>query len=148
MMRTASIFRLTIAALTLATLAACGGSSGDESAESSRDVAPAFLVSSQQGEPIVHEFTDPGTYTLTLSGDYASTVPSADTLKVWFSFSGQGNLSGNSEPTYSVVGGKVKVQQSVTVTLEGVGPWEVTILCGTTFASGTMSALTLDTAKH
>jgi hypothetical protein len=140
--------RLSVAAAILATLAACGGSSGDEGESDARDVAPSFVVSTQQAAPIVHTFTEAGTYELTLTGDYAPTSSTLDSLDVWFSFSGQGSVTGNGQPTYTVNGKDTKVRQSVTVTLTGQGPWEMTVLCGTIFASGTMSALTLDTSRN
>lgn len=142
------------AVLALAALTACGGSSGDEQDQGTKDVAPTFTASTQQATPIVHEFTTAGTYTLTLTGDYAPAAPqSSDTLNISASFSGQGTVSGGDQAVYTIAAGSqsVKISQTIRVTLEGAGPWEVSILCGTAFASGTMSALTLDTlntSKH
>jgi hypothetical protein len=145
-----SLLALTAATLlTLSALTGCGGDSGDPG---TNDTAPTFTVTSEQAQPITHVFTAAGTYTLTLKGDYAPTAPvSADLLDVWFSFSGQGSIvSGNDEPAYPIQSGNAstRIDQSITVTLTGAGPWQVTILCNSASASGTMTGLVLNTAKR
>lgn len=148
-----SLLALTAATLlTLSALTGCGGSDGGNDDPGTNDTAPTFAVNSQRAEPITHVFNAAGTYTLTLKGDYAPTAPAAaDSLDVWFSFSGQGSIdSGNDQPVYTVQAGNVstRIDQSVTVTLTGAGPWQVTILCNTLSSSGTMTNLTLHTAKR
>jgi len=146
-----SLLALTAATLlTLSALTGCGGSGDGD--PGTNDTAPAFTVNSQQSQPITHIFAAAGTYTLTLKGDYAPTAPASnDTLDVWFSFSGQGSIdSGSDEPIYTVQAGNAstRIDQSITVTLTGAGPWQVSILCNSTFASGTMTGLVLNTVKR
>jgi len=145
------LIRRLVAVLTLAavaTLTACGGSSGDED-PGTNDVAATYVVTTQQAAPIAHTFTEAGTYTLTVTGDYAPAAGASDTLNVWFSFSGQGSIaSGNAEPAILVSGASVHLKQSVSVTLTGAGPWDVQILTNTALASGTMTSLTLNTSKR
>jgi len=108
----------------LAFLAACGGDGTPDGKSHFDETAPATAISSQQAQPITHAFTEAGTYTLTLTGTY--TGP-ADTLQVWWSFSGQGSVNGNTEPSYTVTGAPVAVNQSIDVTLTGAGPWELIV---------------------
>lgn len=142
---------LFISALALA-LAGCGGDGGgdDPPGKSSFDeAAPASVaISHDPSEPISHTFTEAGTYTLTATGAFTATsVAPSDALRVWFSFSGQGNLiAGDAEPTYtlSTNGQTVQVQQSVTVTLTGAGPWQLIMLCQAAETStGTLTDLKL-----
>lgn len=147
MTTTARIF----AVLALALLTACGGSGND--GPWTKDVAGDFTVSNYQGTPLVRNFDSAGTYTLTLTGNYAPDAPyRADSLDVWYSFSGQGNItSGNDEPSYAVAAGQtaVAVNQTITITLTGAGPWQMRVLCANVGPTdGTMSGLTLFSQKE
>lgn len=138
-------------ALTLSALAGCGGSDGRDD-PGTNDVAQAYTVSPTQSQPIVHTFAKPGSYTLTLTGQYApSSAAQADTLQTWFSFSGQGVItSGSGEPSVVVpVNAKtIQIAQTVGVTLTGAGPWQIVVLTSTTLASGTVTDLTLNTSTR
>jgi hypothetical protein len=137
--------------LASAALAGCGGSDGGDGPVTT-DTAATFTPTTAQSTPISHTFTEAGTYTMAITGDFAPTAPNAgDTLNVWYSFSGQGSIaSGNAEPSYAIPAGNVstKVDESITVILTGAGPWEVTVLCNTAVAAGTMTGLTLTTQKR
>jgi hypothetical protein len=112
-----------LAALALAALVGCGGDDSQDG-KTFDDTAASTAISSQQAQPIIHTFTEAGTYTLTLTGTYSGP---ADVLQVWWSFSGQGTTDGNTEPSYTVTNGSVAVNQSINVTLTGAGPWQLTI---------------------
>lgn len=112
-----------LAALALAALVGCGGDDSPDG-KTFDETAASTAISSQQAQPIIHTFTEAGTYTLTLTGTYTGPT---DVLQVWWSFSGQGTTDGNAEPSYTVTNGSVAVNQSINVTLTGAGPWQLTI---------------------
>jgi hypothetical protein len=137
--------RIAICLLALA-LVACGGDSGDPG---TNDTVAAAAVTPQGTEPITHEFTKAGTYRLRITGQYQAAPPAADELDVWFSFSGQGTSSGNMEPSYAVSqAGTAAIDEAVTVTLTGQGPWQLIVLCRTSSGSGTISNVNLNTVQQ
>lgn len=140
-----------LSAFALSGLAACGGTDGSDD-PGTNDVAQPYTVSTMQSQPIVHTFTEPGRYTLTLTGDYEPSTPfGADALSAWFSFSGQGSItSGDAEPSISIPAssGPVHIRETISADLIGSGPWQVALLTSTAFASGTMTGLTLTTSKR
>jgi hypothetical protein len=142
-MRTMLLLALALSAC----LAACGG---DDTPPGTDDTVASAAVTPQGAQPITHTFEKAGTYTLRATGTYqAAPAAGGDTLNVWFSFSGQGTLSGNAEPTYTTSSvGAVSIDETVTVTLDGDGPWQVTVLCATGNGSGTISNLNLHTSPH
>jgi hypothetical protein len=135
----------------LAVLAGCGGNDSTVRAQFD-ETAPSTAISREQAQPIVHTFTEAGTYTLTVTGDYKASPPApGDLLQVWFSFSGQGSVDGNAEPQYalSADGATAHVSQSINVTLTGSGPWQVTIACQMAGSStGTLMNLRLHGVEH
>lgn len=140
--------RYVLASLALAgILVGCGGD--DSGAENATDDTVASVDVTPQGvQALTHSFTEPGTYTLTASGNYKA-PGGGESLQVWFSFSGQGAVDGNAEPTYAVSGlGTASIGQSVDVTLTGLGPWQVTIYCRTSIGSGVITDLKLHTVEH
>ena len=137
---------LVAAAVTAMLLTACGGGGSDDR-PTTNDTAASTAISSNGTYPVSHTYTTAGTYTLTVSGQYATTqVTGPDALRVFFSFSGQGTVSGDSGPTYAVTsnGQAVTIGQTVTVTTKGAGPWQMAILCFTGNSSGTMTNLNLE----
>lgn len=132
--------------LALAALTACGGDGTPDSSKTFDETAATTAISSQQAQPIIYQFKEAGTYTLTLTGTYTG---SADTLQVWWSFSGQGTTDGDAEPSYVVTNGSVAVNQSINVTLTGAGPWQLTIASQVVGPStGTLTNLKLHGVEH
>lgn len=133
-----------LAVLVVAMLVGCGG---DDSPRAVFDeTAASTAITHEQAQPIRHDFTEAGTYTLTLTGAYAG---QPDTLQLWFSFSGQGTLSGNAEPAYAVSSSSLPISQQITVALTGAGPWQVIIesqVVGDT--TGTLTNLRLHGVEH
>jgi hypothetical protein len=133
--------RAATGAFMLAALVGCGGDGSEPPVKAFDETAASTAISHFQAQPIRHDFTEAGTYTLTLTGNYAG--PS-DTLQVWFSFSGQGTTEGNATPSYTVAAQPVAVNQTLHVTLTGAGPWQMLIesqLVGDT--TGTLTNLKL-----
>jgi hypothetical protein len=139
---------LSIAAIAaVSALAACGGSGGNED-PGVNDTAPTYTVTTIQSTPITHDFTQAGTYVLTVSGDFATTTDTGP-VNVWFSFGGQGSIkSGDAEPAIPVTAAATHFQQQIAIELTGAGPWDVQILTNTMSAFGTMTNLTLNTEKR
>ena len=138
----------TIVAATLQ-LWACGGG-GESPPQDTRpnfdDTAVSTTVSNAAVYPVSHIYAVGGTYTLTVTGTYTlSQFVNPDTLRVWFSFSGQGTATGAGYPTYVLDAANqvVTVSQTINVTMTGDGPWQMAILCFTGTAVGTMSDLKL-----
>ncbi len=146
-------FAARVALAACAVLAGCGGDDGAPEAKATYDDAVATVaVSPLMETPITRQLTQAGTYTLTLTGDYrtAQLPAGADGVGVWFSYSGQGSISGDAQPVYQVsaAGQTVSVSQSVTITTTGEGPWQVAILCRANTSSGTLGNLKMHTVLH
>jgi hypothetical protein len=127
-------------------LSACGGG-GSDSRPTTNDTVASTAVSPDATYPVAHKYAGAGTYTLTVTGRYtAAQVSGADALRVFFSFSGQGAVTGDSGPSYAVSssGQVIAVSQTVTVTTTGSGPWQMAVLCFTGSSSGTMTDLNLE----
>jgi len=132
-----SIFsRCALALCMFLPLAACGGGGDDEqpgkTEAAANDPKPMRLCAAPE---IRHLFPTTGSYTMTLTGTYTVTkLNEPDNLSVFFSFSGQGtHVSGDSYPVYpiSAVGQVVAINQTVTINMTGVGPWQMDIVCYT-----------------
>lgn len=127
-------------------LAGCGGGGSDDR-PAFDDTAASTQISRNGVYPISRIYTTAGTYTVTVSGQYAVTNTSGlDQLAVWFSYSGQGTMTGTAQPTYTISanGQTITVSQSVTVTTASVGPWQMDVFCFTAGGStGTMTNLTM-----
>lgn len=135
------------AALSIALLG-CGGGGSDD--PGTNDSAASVAVSRAMAIPLSHTYTSAGTYTVTVSGQYAvTTFFGPDSLQVSTSYSGQGSISGNPYPTYTLSsnGQVVTINQTVTVVAAGTGPWELEVSMFTGTSAGTMTNLNMHTAK-
>lgn len=127
-------------------LVGCGGGGSDNSQPGTNDSAASVSVSPAAVIPISHDYATAGTYTITVTGQYAvTTFYGPDAMQVSLSYSGAGTVTGDAYPTYVVSsnGQTITVNQTVTLVTSGTGPWQMEVICFTGTSAGTMTNLNM-----